>query len=175
MTDNYPRAYTEEERNHLKKHFNSLTQFIHLEGGIDTTKTICHASNKVIGVHLLSGEITPCITVDRPVIGNIHKDELNLKSDPILCPNAGVNCVCEIHYEQDIIIGVEDSKSFCQRKEGFTDSIKEQNPLKSMKAKGINFYVNPKSGMAKNITDEQQLIFSEEYVKSSYRKNILRV
>ena len=173
LTDNYPRAYTEEEKNHLKRHSNSLTQFIHLEGGIDTTKTICHASSKIIGVHLLSGEITPCITVDRPVIGNVHKDELNLKSGPIPCPNAGVNCVCEIHYEQDIVIGAEDSKSFCQRKEGFVDSIKEQNPLQAMRSKGIKFYVNSKSGMAKKITDEQQLIFSDAYVKASFRKNIL--
>ena len=165
--------YTEEEKNQLKRHSNSLTQFIHLEGGIDTTKTKCHASNKIIGVHLLSGEITPCITVDGPVIGNVHKDKLDLQSDPIRCPNAGVNCVCEIHYEQDIVIGAEDSKSFCRRKEGFVESIKEQNPLKNMQAKGIKFYVNPKSGMAKKITDEQQLIFSNEHVKSSFRKNIL--
>ena len=122
---------------------------------------------------MLSGEITPCITVDGPIIGNVHKDKLDLQSDPIRCPNAGVNCVCEIHYEQDIVIGAEDSKSFCRRKEGFVESIKEQNQLKNMQAKGIKFYVNPKSGMAKKITDEQQLIFSNEHVKSSFRKNIL--
>ena len=173
LTNNYPGVYTEEEKNQLKRHSNSLTQFIHLEGGIDTTKTKCHASNKIIGVHLLSGEITPCITVDGPIIGNVHKDKLDLQSDPIRCPNAGVNCVCEIHYEQDIVIGAEDSKSFCRRKEGFVESIKEQNQLKNMQAKGIKFYVNPKSGMAKKITDEQQLIFSNEHVKSSFRKNIL--
>jgi organic radical activating enzyme len=175
LTDNYPRAYTQEERSHLQEHSNSLTQFIHLEGGIDTTSTTCHASNKIIGVHLLSGEITPCITVDGPVIGNIHKDELNLESGPIRCPNAGVNCVCEIHYEQDIVIGAEDSKSFTQRKEGFVDAIKEQDPLKTIRAKGIQFYVNPQSGMAKNISDEQQLVFSDEYVKSSFRRNVLGI
>ena len=173
LTNNYPRSYTEAEKNHLKKHSNSLTQFIHLEGGIDTTNTNCYASNKIIGVHLLSGEVTPCITVDGPVIGNVHKDELNLMSEPIRCPNAGVNCVCEIHYEKDIVVGVEDSKSFYQRKEGFVDPIKEKNPLRTIKAKGIKFYGNPNSGMGKNITDEQQLIFSDEYVKSSFRRNIL--
>mgnify|MGYP001181328919 CR=1 FL=1 len=175
LTNNYPGAYTAAERNQLKRYSNSLTQFIHLEGGIDTTETSCHASNKIIGVHLLSGEITPCITVDGPVIGNVHKDELSLKSDPIRCPNAGVNCVCEIHYEQDIVIGAEDSKSFCQRKKGFVDPIKDQDPLKTMRAKGIKFYVNSKSGMGKKIKEEQQLIFSDEYVQSSFKKNILEI
>jgi organic radical activating enzyme len=175
LTDNYPRSYTEEERNLLKKHSNSLTQFIHLEGGIDTTKSTCHASSKVIGVDLLSGNITPCITVDGPVIGNVHKDELRLESGPIGCPNAGVNCVCEIHYEQDIVIGAEDSESFSRRKEGFVEPLNEQDPLGKMKADGIQFYSNPKSGMAKKITDEQQLVFPYEHVKSNYMQNILGV
>lgn len=174
LTSNYPKAYSSREKKTLKKYFSSLTQFIQLEGGIDTTNTMCHAGTKIIAVDLQSGNITPCITIASPVIGNIHANELSLGASPIACPKAGVNCVCDIHYEQDIIIGAEDSEFFDKQKNGYVLPFNAPDPLSAMRARGIKFYVNPKTGMGSNVIDEQ-LIFSKEYVKSNYYRKILKI
>lgn len=174
LTDRYPRAYEEAERIALKQHFSSLTQFIQLEGGIDTTDVTCYAGSKIIGVDLQSGNITPCITMAEPVIGNVHKNELSLTSGASPCPKKGINCVCDIHYEQDIVIGAEDGAYFSRQKAGFLSPIVEIDPLAAMRAAGIRFYVSPLTGMGRN-TSEDRLVFSKEYVTQSHKRNVLGI
>lgn len=174
LTSNFPKAYTNQERANLKRHFSSLTQFIQLEGGIDTTNIYCHAGSKIIAMDMQSGNITPCITVDHPVIGNIHANELSLGDTPIKCPKAGVNCVCDINFEQDVVIGAEDNKFFEQQKNGYVPAFDAADPLLEMRNKGIKFYVNPITGMGTNVKDEQ-LIFSKEHVKTNYYRNVLKI
>jgi organic radical activating enzyme len=171
LTSNYPMAYSGQEREDLKRHFSSLSQFIQLEGGIDTTNTLCHAGSSIIAIDMQSGNITPCVTVEKPIIGNIHLNELSLFNMPIKCPKAGVNCLCDIHYEEDIVIGAECSDSFENQKNGYVAPLNEYDPLSGMRERGLKFYVNPKTGLGENV-NEKQLIFSKEYVKSNYYRNI---
>lgn len=174
LTDHYPRAYDDLERATLARHFSSLTQYIQLEGGIDTTDVNCYAGGKIIGVDLQSGNITPCITMAEPIIGNVHRDELSLTAGAKPCPKKGINCVCDIHYEQDIVIGAEDGEYFDRQKMGFVSSLAEADPLAAMRAAGVRFYVSPLTGMGRN-TSEDRLVFSKEYVAQNYKRNILGI
>ena len=112
MTSEYPGAYTLPEKNKLEEHFHSLGQFIQMEGGVDTTDTLCHAGNKMIWVDLQSGNVTPCVTATNQIIGNVDRNELTLFSEPIQCPQAGINCSCLSNFQHDIVIGAEDSENF---------------------------------------------------------------
>ena len=176
LSKNFPKAYSPSEIALLKGHFSSLTQYIQLEGGIDTSNVTCYAGDRIIAVDLLSGNVLPCITVPGPVIGNVHKDELSLIHGPVSCPQKGINCLCDIHYEQDILVGAEDQLHFARQKEGFVPPFRRQDvdPLAEMRASGIRFYANAKLNAAKN-TDDEHLVFAKEYVASNYRRNVLGI
>lgn len=169
----YPNAYTPQEREILSSKFGSLTQFIQIEGGIDTTNVTCHAGSKIIAVDFQSGNITPCITLASPIIGNIHQNYLERNDAPIKCPKPGINCVCDIHFQQNIIIGAEDNNLFENQRMGFTKAIENVNPLRGIKKIGIKFYKNSETGMGIN-SNPELLIFSKKYVKSNFKKNILK-
>jgi len=45
MSNNYPGAYTREQKDLLRGHFSSLSQHIQLEGGLDTTNLQCYGGS----------------------------------------------------------------------------------------------------------------------------------
>ena len=128
MSRNYPEQYTEEQRSLLRGQFSSLSQHIQLEGGLDTTNLLCHGGSRVIAVDLKTGDITPCITVHSPSLGNIFDDRLELQPGPIRCPEPGNTCNCDVHFQQNIVVSVDGRSSFERQVDGFTppESFHEQ-------------------------------------------------
>ena len=169
LSNRYPGAYSEEERSTLSRYFSSLSQFIQLEGGVDTRTVQCFAGSKVIAVNLQTGNITPCISVATPLLGNLFEERLNLSSSQIACPQAGINCVCDCHYQQNIVIGTEDNEVFENLKKGFSAPRGFQAEIEAMRAKGIRFYGDPKARIG-DVTDESRLFYSISEVKDAFRR-----
>jgi len=116
---NYPKAYTRYQSEQLSRYFGSLSQVIQLEGGIDTRMSKCFAGSHIVGVYLDTGRVSPCISVSTPIIGNVYEDWLQPDRGLISCPEAGIACTCDVHFQQNIVIGAEDDGSFRRQKQGF--------------------------------------------------------
>jgi hypothetical protein len=162
MSDRYPGAYTPEEKQQLVRHFSSLSQRIQIEGGVDTTKTRCYAGSNIIAVNLQSGNVTPCITVGSPVLGNLFENRLALYAEHIGCPSAGINCICDVHFQQDIIVGAEDYSHFEVQRGGFTSPRDFEPAMTRLRDSGFSFYVHPKSGMGAVADDLKQFYKADE-------------
>lgn len=117
----YPNKYTEDQREILTKHFVSKNQYIQLNNGLKTENLKCHAGSKIISIDMRTGNITPCITVHKPILGNIYENDLKLYRDQIFCPEKGVPCICDIHFQQGIIPGADDREIFAKEKKGYID------------------------------------------------------
>ncbi len=170
LSRSYPRAYTDSEREQLSGYFTSLSQYVGLEGGVDTRTASCYAGNRVLAVNLQTGDITPCITVSRPSLGNVFEDRLSLTTGALPCPEPGVNCLCEIHFQQDVVVGVSDSARFESMKHGFHSPVDYRPEIASLRASGVGFYANPKSGMG-DVEDESRLFLSVGEVKRRAKTN----
>jgi organic radical activating enzyme len=119
----YPFAYTSEQRKSIELHISSLSQLIQLENGLDTSSTLCTAGSDLFAVYLRDGNVTPCISVTKPIIGNIYDDWLDPFKQSIRCPEAGISCACDIHFQQAIVKGADDRDAFEKQKRGFVSSI----------------------------------------------------
>jgi organic radical activating enzyme len=170
FSKNYPGAYSDDEKTLLAGYFSSLSQTIQLAGGIDTTNTKCYAGNRIIATYLSSGDIWPCISVQKPLLGNVYQDRLELMEGAIGCPKPGMACNCDVHFQQDIVIGTEDSERFAGVKAGYTEpmTVAEQNQL--CEERELHFSAAPK-GIG-SVEDDQTLIYSKAFVKSQLLKTI---
>jgi len=121
LSNTHPNGYQPEERASLSAQFTSLSQHIQLAGGLRTETLTCHAGSRLISVNLQTGNITPCITVDRPSLGNLFADTLDLNDGPAPCPVRGIACVCDIHFQQSTVVGVDDSPAFAAQKRGYVE------------------------------------------------------
>ena len=120
----YPAAYTAQEKAEILRHATSLSQVIQIEGGLDTAATRCTAGLALIAIDMRTGKITPCISVQFPVIGNIYEDKLDRFERPIACPRAGeISCICDIHFQQGIVEGANDRENFEREKQGYATPI----------------------------------------------------
>ena len=166
FSNTHPRGYTVEERASLTRQFSSLSQHIQLAGGLRTDTLTCHAGSRLIAINMQTGNITPCITVDRPSLGNIFTDTLRLHDDPAPCPVAGLTCACDIHYQQAIIEGVDDSRAFEAQKRGYVepDGTSELEP----RVAALSFYDGTDMGIG-NVQDTARLFFSREEVKQFWQ------
>jgi len=169
LSDHYPSAYSEEQRSRLSSHFASISQFIQLAGGVDTRSVRCFAGSKIIAVDLRTGNITPCISVTSPSLGNVYEDRLSLYDTDIACPEPGINCACDVHFQQDIVIGAPDSERFVQLKQGFSPPRRMDAEIESMKSKGIRFYGAKKAGIG-SVQDDSRLFYSIQEVKESLKR-----
>jgi MoaA/NifB/PqqE/SkfB family radical SAM enzyme len=115
----YPAKYTAEQRQALEKHFCSLSQVVQLEGGLDVQHTKCTAGGEIFAVFLRTGNITPCISVSGPILGNIFENTLLPIGEPIRCPNGKGPCSCDVHFQQGIVLGANDSNAFEAEKAGY--------------------------------------------------------
>jgi organic radical activating enzyme len=169
LTDFYPAAYSAAQRDLLETHFASLSQFIQLRGGVDTRTTRCWAANRVIAVNLQTGNITPCISVGKPSIGNIFENRLELSDSPILCPDPGIACVCDVHYQQDVVIHGFDGDAFTRFKSGYVMPKRFEAELMVMASQGITFH-NGKTGMG-SVADDTRLYYTIEEVKERRKRD----
>lgn len=170
LSTNYPGAYSEEERVMLRGYFSSLSQFLMLEGGVDTTRTKCFAGSKLIAINLQTGNVRPYISVHQPSIGNIFRDELRLNNQAIPCPEAGINCNCDVHFQKDIVVGFSDGAHFEQQKSGFIGSQDLFGEIIHMREDGTVFYKDSKVGIG-NVKNDARLFYSIEEVRRHYRVN----
>jgi predicted O-methyltransferase YrrM len=169
FSDHYPHAYTGREREQLASHFGSLSQAIQLAGGIDTSQSTCSAGSHVIAVHLPTGEIWPCISVHSPVLGNVYEDRLTLFDAAIACPEAGIACICDIHFQQDIVSGTNDRDRFERQKSGFVPPLPIASQSQLLKERQLRFTKAPK-GIG-HVLNDMQLVFPKAYVKEQFVNN----
>ena len=118
-----PLGYTPQQRTALLEHATSLSQLIQMRNGIDTARSLCTAGSDMIAVDMRTGQITPCISVHEPILGNIYDDELQRVLEPTRCPVQGTACSCEIHFQQNIVLGAHDATYFNALKRGFVEPI----------------------------------------------------
>ena len=81
----YPDKYNDDQRQKLTKHFLTMGQHIQLNNGLDTKNLKCNAGKDIISIDMRTGNITPCITVHKPVIGNIYENK-QLSKDQFSVP-----------------------------------------------------------------------------------------
>jgi organic radical activating enzyme len=170
FSNRYPAAYTEADKDQMREHFSSLFQHIRLEGGIDTTDTDCFAGSRILAANLQTGNITPCISVDGPSIGNVFEDRLQLYPDAIRCPKPGISCICEVHFQQNVVPGASDRDAFERQLQGYAPSRPFDVELAELKAAGLRFHTASHKGIGE-IQDDERLFFTLEEVQESYRRN----
>jgi len=170
LSNQYPGAYTQEQKDLLRGHFSSLSQHVQLEGGLDTTDLHCYAGSRIIAVNLQTGNITPCITVQSPSLGNVFEDRLEVQEAPIRCPEPGINCICDVHFQQNIIIAAEDRSCFESQLNGFAPPKDFQTELAVMQQNDLRFYANPKAGMG-GVADDARPFYTIGEIKENYRKS----
>lgn len=168
-SNRYPGAYSERERDLLQSHFSSIAQHIGLEGGLDTTGLKCFAGSRMIAVNLQTGNITPCISVDRPSLGNIFEDRLQLNHDSIRCPEPGISCICDVHYQNNIVIDAWDRENFETQKRGFTPPRDLRPEVASLKAGGMHFQSGAEKGIG-DVADDTRSFFTISEIKENYRQ-----
>ena len=169
----YPNAYSDEERKKLYAHMSSMSQIIQMENGIDTRTTRCHAANKVIYVDLPRGRITPCASVSTPLIGHVYEDWLHLEEEPIACPAAGIACSCDVHFQQDIVVGADDRAHFAQHKAGWVAPIPYGALQSEIERTGLSFSAaTPGIGQTETSSD---LILSKDVVRSRYQADAAKL
>ena len=111
----YPKAYTTEQKLHLANSMSGFSSLLQLEGGVNALERQCQAADRLFAVRLhKGGDITPCISVDRPVLGNIYKNTLIPREGPNNCFKFDGLCTCDVHFQQHIVIGVDDSENFAK-------------------------------------------------------------
>jgi hypothetical protein len=170
MSNNYPGAYTAAQKDLLRGHFSSLSQNVQLEGGVGTTGLQCYGGSRVIAINLQTGNITPCISVHHPSLGNIFDDRLELEREPIQCPEPGVVCQCDIHYQQNIVTSCNDRSNFEAQLDGFVPPRDFQSQLAELRANGVKFGGTSSMGIG-GVVDDSRLFYTMDEVKESFRKS----
>lgn len=110
----YPSSYTEDEKTFLLKKIKLKAQEIALNVGIDTSinSLKCKAGSGLISIDLRTGNISPCITTSKIVIGNIYEKIWNLPEPEYKqCP-IKTSCSCSHFFNHDVVKDFEDSKNF---------------------------------------------------------------
>lgn len=169
LSYNYPRAYTQEEKDQLRGHFSSLSQHIQLEGGLDTTDLVCYGGSRIISVNLQTGNITPCITVHSPSLGNIFEDRLELQTGTIRCPEPGISCICDVHFQQNIVVSADDRSCFENQMDGFVAPEDFQPRLEAIRESGVRFCSIP-NGQMGGVADDMRPFYTLDEIKENYRK-----
>lgn len=164
----YPQNYTVEEVNRLRKNFSSLSQNVQLFGGVYAKDMRCKAGSDLICLDMETGKIRPCINISGPYIGDFFKNKLTLYSGPISCPSKKKQCSCYAHFQQDILIGAEDSKNFNLQKQHYIEflPIEEQD---AMIAKKNLIFCNfpPQQGQ---VEDDNILIIERKSLRKRFEK-----
>lgn len=170
---NYPQSYTAQERSLLRSFFASYSQIAQLHGGLDTTATRCYAGSRVFAVHLRTGDITPCISVSHPVLGNVYEDRLASFEKPVACPTRPGTCVCDVHFQQNIVVGADDQAAFAAIKRGFVAPLPLQEQESLVQSRGLPFLARQEQktiGIGQ-VASGDVLVFDREYVRQAYAKN----
>jgi hypothetical protein len=173
FSPDYPNSYSDEERKKLYAHMSSISQIIQIQNGIDTHGTRCRGANKVISVDLRHGRITPCASVSTPVIGHVYEDRLNLEEEPIACPAAGISCLCDVHFQQNIVVGLDDREHFARHKAGWVAPIPYEVLCSEIERSGLSFSKST-PGIGQTQTSSE-LSLSKEVVRARNQADAARL
>ncbi len=161
-----PLGYTLEQKAMLLKHATSLSQLIQIHNGVDTTRSLCTAGSDMIAVDMRTGLITPCVSVPAPILGNIYDDELLLAKEPRSCPIPGTACSCDIHFQQNVVLGAHDASYFSAIKEGFVEPIS----LDALEAQLSGICYSKALSRIGQVNTHGQLALSTTDVKAAFEK-----
>lgn len=162
----YPAAYQPEERTALSSRFSSLSQHVQLAGGLQTDHLSCHAGDRLIAVNLQTGNITPCITIDRPSLGNLFANTLTTHQGPSQCPVQGITCACDVHFQQGVVVGADDRDAFARLKRGYVEP--GAPPELAAKLSSLQFFSGSTIGIG-SVEDVSRLFFTKEEVKARHQ------
>lgn len=115
----YPRSYTPAERLVLGSRMVGYSSLIQLDGGLVMDGRKCLAGDRMFAARLhKGGDVTPCISVDKPVLGNVYANVLHDRPGLKNCYKADRICSCDVHFQQKIVDGVDDSEEFARILQG---------------------------------------------------------
>lgn len=111
---NYPKAYTEDEKKKLTSTMVGYSSILQVEGGVVIGKDQkCKAGGSLFATRLhMGGDITPCISTESPVFGNIFTGELTTANAWNNCFKPDGLCSCDIHFQQALVDGVDDHENY---------------------------------------------------------------
>lgn len=173
MTSKYPQGYSSGEKDLISSYFSSDMQVILMEGGINTTGVLCDAGKRYLAANFLSGDITPCVALSSPILGNIHSNTLDLIDTPSLCPSPGIDCNGEAHFFEELHVDLARNSGLVQfdkQKSGFVHpmSLAEQESVKERFLKSeLSFSQRITS---KTVEDDTVLILEKATVTQRYRE-----
>lgn len=136
---NYPAAYSSQERDLFITHMKDIASLMQLEGGLDVSQRKCLAGTKLFGSYLETGNITPCISVHQPIIGNIYENVLDPFNNPVNCMREDNICACDVHVQQNMIVGIDDYDRFQSIKEGKSSPVGKELWEKKKKELKLTF------------------------------------
>lgn len=109
----YPQAYTTDERAQLASAMVGYSSLIQLDGGMMMQGRRCEAADRIFAARLhQGGDVTPCISTDKPVLGNIFSNTLKVLPGIKPCYRPDQICSCDVHFQQRVVIGADDSDEF---------------------------------------------------------------
>lgn len=123
FSSNYPKAYTESQRDTLKKHIKAVGGMIQLHGGLDTKDRLCHAGERLFALGLGQsgkGNLYRCVSCSPDgYLGNIFRDrQIKFLAKPAPCCQKSKHCTCSFHFESNAVIGAEDRHNYERLKNG---------------------------------------------------------
>jgi MoaA/NifB/PqqE/SkfB family radical SAM enzyme len=167
----YPDAYTRNQKDKMLSKVVTLSQIVLLENGIDTENAYCTAGRDLISIDMRTGNITPCISVSQPVLGNLYDDTLELSDKPRKCPAEGsIGCICEIHFHEDIVNGAHDSVAFAEAKGGFTEPKNVDIYYRQLRENQLQFS-RAARGTGQTRTADSFVALDNSTVKATYLAN----
>jgi len=109
----HPKGYAPDIRNRLAEAMSGFSSLIQLDGGLLANDRLCDAGSRLFAVRMhQGGNITPCISTDQPVFGNIYDETFYPRPSPSICFKNDGLCTCDIHFQQHVVHGVDDSENF---------------------------------------------------------------
>jgi MoaA/NifB/PqqE/SkfB family radical SAM enzyme len=109
----YPNAYKTEEKARIASHMVGYSSLMQLDGGLVMNGRRCSAADRIFAARLhQNGDVTPCISTDRPILGNVFANTLVTMPGLKGCMRPDQTCSCDIHFQQAIVEGADDSREF---------------------------------------------------------------
>src|SRR5262249_21751843 len=123
FSPSYPAAYTAQQREKIAARAKSFSHLIQLEGGLDTTRRLCHAGSRLFALGLGrtgKGNLYRCVSChDTAYMGNIFEDdEIDFLPGPMPCCQKTRHCTCAFHFESNAVVGAEDGENYEALKNG---------------------------------------------------------
>jgi MoaA/NifB/PqqE/SkfB family radical SAM enzyme len=119
FNEHYPAKYTPEERSLLGSFTVGYSSLLELDGGLDMRGHTCLAGSRLYACRVSKGgDITPCISTEKPILGNVFDNRLESREGPTGCFRSDQVCTCDIHFQQKIVPDADDSVEFTHILEG---------------------------------------------------------